>query len=598
MELERASPSFAAPVTDAILDDLGHERALCLWYAANVARSKVPPGDLMPVVAGWLRSHRTLHDIDLPDDPNTPEALPVRRRLRSAVLSGAVDPALRRVILRRLPPGGAAPVHPRDAIPRNIDLLGDEFDLDPIERGLLCLLVRCHRIDGLGHLLEAVNGAVNSVSRAVAVLLGVDSLDVHRRILPQGRLVKGGLLAVNQGGLSVTGELGYLNVCPGLARIVARPYRSAEDLREDLLGHPAPSELAWEDFVHVADVRDLAARVLAGALATHGPGVNILVYGPPGTGKTEFCRVLGARLGAALFAVGETDDDGDEPTRSERIADLRFAQRLLQNARRALVLLDEMEDLLSAPVGFPHRGGGSKVFVHRLLETNATPTLWTANNIHAFDPAILRRFTLAIEMAAPGVAVRRRVWERRLTREGITVTDAAVARLAREIDAPPGIAANAIRAVQLAAGGEEDLLLAARGLARVTASKVSPADASHAEAFAPELVRADADLARLTERLASAGGVDGLSLCLYGPPGTGKSAFVRHLAGRLGLPVVQKRASDLLSKWVGGTEERIAGCVNEPWPTLLTKSGPPMGWLPKSRQPIFLARAAARPGSP
>ena len=52
-------------------------------------------------------------------------------------------------------------------------------------------------------------------------------------------------------------------------------------------------------------------------------------------------------------------------------------------------------------------------------------------------------------------------------------------------------------------------------------------------------------------------------MCLQGPPGTGKSAFVRHLAEHLGLEVVQKRASDLMSMWVGGTEQRIAAAFAE-----------------------------------
>ena len=52
-------------------------------------------------------------------------------------------------------------------------------------------------------------------------------------------------------------------------------------------------------------------------------------------------------------------------------------------------------------------------------------------------------------------------------------------------------------------------------------------------------------------------------LCLYGPPGTGKTAFGRHVARRLGRPLLVKRASDILSMWVGGTEKRIARMFNE-----------------------------------
>ena len=39
--------------------------------------------------------------------------------------------------------------------------------------------------------------------------------------------------------------------------------------------------------------------------------------------------------------------------------------------------------------------------------------------------------------------------------------------------------------------------------------------------------------------------------------------LVRYLAERMGLEVVQKRASDLMSKWVGGTEKQIAEAFAE-----------------------------------
>lgn len=54
-----------------------------------------------------------------------------------------------------------------------------------------------------------------------------------------------------------------------------------------------------------------------------------------------------------------------------------------------------------------------------------------------------------------------------------------------------------------------------------------------------------------------------MSFCLQGAPGTGKSAFVRHLAERMGIEVVQKRASDLVSMWVGDTEKQIAAAFAE-----------------------------------
>ncbi|MDE0392674.1 MAG: AAA family ATPase, partial [Rhodospirillales bacterium] len=80
--------------------------------------------------------------------------------------------------------------------------------------------------------------------------------------------------------------------------------------------------------------------------------------------------------------------------------------------------------------------------------------------------------------------------------------------------------------------------------------------------FDPALIRADTDPVALANSLA-ASGERRFSLCLQGPPGTGKSAFVRFLAEHIGLEVMQKRASDLMSMWVGGTEQNIAAAFAE-----------------------------------
>src|SRR5690606_25313938 len=53
------------------------------------------------------------------------------------------------------------------------------------------------------------------------------------------------------------------------------------------------------------------------------------------------------------------------------------------------------------------------------------------------------------------------------------------------------------------------------------------------------------------------------SLLFYGPPGTGKTQFVEHMAQVLDMPIVAKRASDLLSKWLGDTEKALSAAFEE-----------------------------------
>ena len=47
-------------------------------------------------------------------------------------------------------------------------------------------------------------------------------------------------------------------------------------------------------------------------------------------------------------------------------------------------------------------------------------------------------------------------------------------------------------------------------------------------------------------------------ICLYGPSGTGKTAFGKHIAEILDLPLLSKRASDIVSPFIGMTERNMA----------------------------------------
>jgi hypothetical protein len=70
-------------------------------------------------------------------------------------------------------------------------------------------------------------------------------------------------------------------------------------------------------------------------------------------------------------------------------------------------------------------------------------------------------------------------------------------------------------------------------------------------------VYSDQDLKDLAVRVVEAEALD-FSLCLYGAPGTGKSTFARHLAERMGLKALHKRASDLFGMHVWVKTRRIS----------------------------------------
>jgi SpoVK/Ycf46/Vps4 family AAA+-type ATPase len=87
--------------------------------------------------------------------------------------------------------------------------------------------------------------------------------------------------------------------------------------------------------------------------------------------------------------------------------------------------------------------------------------------------------------------------------------------------------------------------------------KCSQADDS---VYNPAYINADFDPTGLVEGIRRA---NAARLCLYGPPGTGKTAFATWLAVQLGRKILVKRASDLLSRYLGEAEKNIAGAFRE-----------------------------------
>ena len=457
----------------------------------------------------------------------------------------------------------------RDRTALRLRRLGKTAGLNRTDIDILELLLRyeTHAVfeSMIDDIFESPGPSMNVLNPrgwAVSLILGLTTNTIQSRLQDGAPLVRSGLISMdNDGDLEIPHRLRRLATAPGDRSI---------DVTRLLLDIAPPADLEWTDFGHVAADRDHVEKLLRGALDNGKPGVNVLLYGPPGTGKTEFCKALAARLGVTLYSVGEADDDGDEPSRKQRLQELRLAQRLIANNSGSLLLFDEMEDLLEDSFGgfgmfgplrsSRSREATSKVFMHRLLEQTPAPTLWTMNDADEVSPAILRRMMFALELRPPTATVRTRVWARQLDRHDIAATPEEVTTLASEFDAAPGVAAGATAAASLAGGDIAAVRTGVRSLARLLSCDRPPQRAP--AGFDPALIRADTDPTALADSLAESGRRR-FSLCLQGPPGTGKSAYVRYLAERLGLEVVQKRASDLMSMWVGQTEKIIARAFAE-----------------------------------
>ncbi|WP_114376129.1 AAA family ATPase [Elioraea thermophila] len=448
----------------------------------------------------------------------------------------------------------------RSAIALRLAAVARAVGLDEAEAEILGLAARYRLHRPVERLWDMVSDAMGGAMRLsadpalISLLTGIPEAVVEQRLSPAGTLRTAGLLTVD-----ADGELILLErLRRHLADALSIP-AGADGAGEALLGRPLAATLAMEDFAHLGEAATHAAEVLAGALRARRAGVHLLLYGPPGTGKTEFAKTLAAAVGTPLYAVGETGADGHEPGRSERLAELRLAQRLLAGGSPALLLFDEAEDLFDRGLFGAAAERGSRAHVLRLLETTPVPVIWTTNALDPLGPAVIRRMTFAIELRVPDLPVRVRLWERELSRHGVAMAEDEVAALAREVAAPPSVAAAAVSAAALTGGGAAAVRRGVLAVAKAMGGGRLPMAEQDADVgFDPALANADCDLAALMDRLAAAEAPRAVSLLLSGPPGTGKSAFARALAERMGLTPLVKRASDLLSRWVGGSEQAIA----------------------------------------
>ncbi len=385
-----------------------------------------------------------------------------------------------------------------------------------------------------------------------------------RQRLQKGELERLGLIRLNlsRDGLMLVEPSWTLN------RLLDRAGEGDTDLVETLVGRRQRATLPLGRFGRVADDAGLIERLLKGAIDMRREGINILLYGPPGTGKTELARSVSEAAGAQLFSVGEADDDGDEPTRWDRVTAYRIAQRVAARRPGTILLFDEMEDLIgdarSGQHDYMNNREGSKIFVNRLLETNAAPTIWTTNALGNVDPAILRRMSFVLKLDYPSPATAQSMLDHIAAEEAVALTAGGLRRLTRHAPESTSILRNALRVGRVAGGGEHDatraagsLLSAVQGGRKIRLPKGEPGDIDLS------LYEADRDIAALVETLAAANAPADFSLLLTGPPGTGKTALSHHVAHRLDRPLIVKRASDLLSKWVGETEQQIASAFEE-----------------------------------
>ena len=477
-------------------------------------------------------------------------------------------------------------------VEKNIDALAGLLQLNRAERALLLYgtLARYQR-DLRSILVEfKVNNAPEAYA-AIADVAGVKASEVGEALRAGSRLERIGMVENLISEHNITDLADLMKVSEKLPPVLMREYGSQSELMAVFTRPATRSKLTSKDFNYVSEDVQLLCALLREAVARKEPGVNVLLYGPPGTGKTELARVVAAAAHLELFEVEYADRDGNALSGRDRYRSLQIAQVFLKGTAQSALLFDEVEDVFppisseaaqfmarAEQVSAPSNGSVSgKAWVNQILESNAVPTIWVTNRIEQIDPAFRRRFAYHLELKSPPPGAREQLV--RKTLEGAPVSEALVARLTERKGLTPAQIRTALRFAQLAsapakpASRRSKKTVVAPDIDELIERQLKNADQALGrqpdDAKRPSVTQYSLDMLNVESRYEIPRIVSALkarghgALCFHGAPGTGKTALAEHIAQALERPLMIRRASDLVSKFVGETEQHMAAMFRE-----------------------------------
>ena len=345
---------------------------------------------------------------------------------------------------------------------------------------------------------------------------------------------------------------------------------------------PEADLLPWHFFGRLAEQDgELLCRLLSANTAP----CNILLYGAPGTGKTSFARALAHRLNRQAYDILCTAAANEPLSPATRLIGVRLCNEN-EDPDSALMIVDEADELLnnnairfftdSRATTF----GAEKGSLNTLLDEMRIPTLWIANTAAGdIDESVRRRFNYAICFERLSASQRTTIWQNLIERRhlGHLIPADQITSYARRYETNAGgIALLLDNLTRLNPAPEEvaplvERLMAphCRLLGLSTTPALLPAEDYSLDGLNVQGPISPADLLSAAQNAlnpvfrASSTLPARMTLLLFGPPGTGKTEFVKFLAQSLGRPILLKRGSDLLSKFVGDTEQAIADAFRQ-----------------------------------
>lgn len=458
-----------------------------------------------------------------------------------------------------------------DVFSHNIAQLEQALSLSVADKEILRFAIVSASSQGFSYILDILGELTHEqMKRTIACILDIPLAQIEKSFRQDGKLLSSGLLRIETSGAYLHTLQGRLEVPQGIRYALSQEHGedSGSAILQCFFRKTRQARLGLEDFPHLRADIELMQTYLKSAGEQQTRGVNILIYGEPGTGKTELVYTLAATTNTQLYDITMEDGEGLSIDGRDRFSALLLSQKLLAHKKHSAIIFDEIEDAFpntdNLSFGNAHSGNLKKAWVNSLLENNLVPTFWVSNIVYHIDPSFLRRFDYCLRLRPPSHTVRYRILEKYLGH--LPVTKTWLTQMAEHERLVPAHIERAAKVVSHLAYTDSEKV--ERTLERVLGNTLEvlglprkPRTQTRLTTpYRLDILNADYDLQKLTEGIMLRPQV---RICLYGAPGTGKSAFGQYLAKQIDKPLLLKRASDILSKWVGEAEKNIAAMFQE-----------------------------------